>query len=252
MKLREVQIGECRLLLGDCLSVLPALERSCSIVTDNPYGMGWDTDTTRFTGGNPERSGRAQQQARGEPSGRSDWGEIESDKTPFDPTPWLAFKSTVLWGANHFFSKLPVGKTLLWLKKPPQLFGTFLSDFEVGWASGGHGCFAHFQQFPPPSRMVENGGLSVAHPTQKPIGLMSWCIEEFARGEQPIIDPFMGSGTTGIAAVRLQRPFIGIEKVEKHFETAIRRISEAHRQPSLFTEPTPQPKQQPLFREPAA
>lgn len=238
---RIEQIGDCTLYLGDCLALLPTLDRGCSVVSDPPYGMDWNTDSTRFTGGEHKRG-----------DGRADWGDIEGDAEPFDPAPWLEFRTTALWGANHYAQRLPVGRTLVWLKKPPALFGTFLSDCEIGWASGGHGVFAHFRQFPPPSRMAENDGATVGHPTQKPISLMEWCISEFARGEHPVIDPYMGSGTTGVAAVRLQRAFIGIERTERHFDTACRRISEAYRQPRLFAEPPPKPVQPSIFPGDAA
>jgi site-specific DNA-methyltransferase (adenine-specific) len=232
---RKEVIGDCTLYLGDCAAIAPSLDRACRVVSDPPYGMDWNTDSTRFTGG---------QHKRGE--GRADWGDIKGDAEPFDPAPWLEFKSTVLWGANHYFQRLPVGKTLVWLKKPPHLYGTFLSDCEVGWASGGHGVFAHFRQFPPPSRMAENDGVNVAHPTQKPLSLMRWCIEEFAAGPGPVLDPFMGSGTTGVAAVGLGRHFIGIERDPAHFAVACRRIAEAVAQPRLFDEPPPKPIQEAL------
>lgn len=240
--LRKEVIGAATLYLGDCRELLTSLDRSCSIVTDNPYGMDWDTDSTRFTGG-------AREVRRGE--GRSDWKAIEGDAEPFDPAPWLEFKSTVLWGANHFFGQLPVGRVLMWMKKPTHLLGTFLSDFEVGWASGGHGCFAHFRQFPPPSRAVENDGKRVGHPTQKPVSLMEWCIREFARGDQAIIDPYMGSGTTGVACVNLGRAFVGIERDATYFDTACRRIEAAYSQPRLFSEPTTKPVQPSLLGDAA-
>lgn len=236
MSPRIERIGDATLYLGSNADVLPSLDRACSIVTDNPYGMDWDTDSTRFTGGQHKRG-----------DGRDDWSAIEGDAEPFDPTPWLEFRSTVLWGANHFWGRLPIGKTLLWLKKPTHLLGTFLSDFEVGWASGGYGCFAHYRQFPPPSRIIENDGKRVGHPTQKPVSLMHWCITEFARGDQPVIDPYMGSGTTGVAATRLGRTFIGIERAPSYFDTACRRIEEAHRQPRLFQDEAPKPVQERLF-----
>jgi hypothetical protein len=238
---RVERIGDATLYLGENADLLPRLDRACRVVSDPPYGMDWNTDSTRFTGGQHKRG-----------DGREDWGDIEGDAEPFDPTPWLEFRSAVLWGANHYFSRLPVGKTLLWLKKPTHLLGTFLSDFEVGWASGGHGCFAHFRQFPPPSRMAENDGRNVGHPTQKPISLMEWCVAEFARGDEPILDPFMGSGTTGVAAIRQGRKFIGIEKRPDYFDTACRRIAEAVAQPRLFDEPPAKPKQETLFGGEAA
>lgn len=226
MSPRTEIIGDATLYLGENADVLPALDRRCSVVSDPPYGMDWNTDSTRFTGGQHKCG-----------DGREDWGAIEGDAEPFDPSPWLEFRHTVLWGANHYFQRLPVGRTLLWIKKPTHLLGTFLSDFEVGWATGGYGAFAHFRQFPPPSRMAENDGKRVGHPTQKPISLMEWCISEFAKGDQAIIDPFMGSGTTGVAAARQGRPFIGIEKSVAYFDTACRRIDEAYKQPRLFAEP---------------
>lgn len=235
--MREEIIGDCRLILGDCAELLPALDRRARVVADPPYGMDWNTDSTRFTGGQHKRG-----------DGREDWGNIQGDAEPFDPSPWLQFKSAVLWGANHYGQRLPVGKTLLWIKKPTHLLGAFLSDFEVGWASGGHGCFAHYRQFPPPSRIVENDGRVVGHPTQKPLSLMVWCIEQFARGPEPILDPFMGSGTTGVAAIGLDRPFIGIERDAAHFDTACRRIETAYKQPRLFAEqPVAKPVQPSMF-----
>lgn len=240
MTYREETIGDARLILGDNADLLPTLDRGCSVVSDPPYGMDWNTDSTRFTGGEIKRG-----------EGREDWGAIEGDAEPFDPAPWLEFRHTVLWGANHYFQRLPVGKTLLWLKKPPALFGTFLSDFEVGWASGGHGSFAHYRQFPPPSRMAENDGRTVGHPTQKPLSLMEWCITEFAKGSQAVIDPFMGSGTTGVAAALLGRPFIGIERKAKFFDVACARVEAAYRQPRLFAEPSPKPVQQSLLGDAA-
>jgi DNA modification methylase len=228
------QIGDCTLYLGDCLDILPILPKDGAIVTDPPYGMGWNTDSTRFTGGMRKRA-----------AGRDDWDAIREDSTPFDPSPWLDFKSAVLWGANHYAQRLPVGKTLVWIKKHPDLFGTFLSDCEIGWASGGHGVFAHYKQFPPPSRMAESNGL-VAHPTQKPISLMTWCVQTFAR-KGTVIDPYMGSGTTGVACVRLGRGFIGIEAEERYFRTACKRIAEANLQPDLFVEKPAAPEQETLL-----
>ena len=215
---RVEHIGDCTLYLGDFREILPTLGRVDAIVSDPPYGMGWNTDSTRFTGGDHKRG-----------DGRSDWQPIIADDAPFDPSPWLQHDHCILWGANHYAQRLPVGATLIWLKKPPELFGTFLSDAEIGWKKGGHGVFAHYKQFPPPSRMAENNG-NVAHPTQKPIALMEWCI---GMTEGTILDPFMGSGTTGVAAVRLGRRFIGIEIEPRYFDIACRRIDEETRKPRL-------------------
>lgn len=110
------------LYLGDCREILPTLPKG-ALVSDPPYGMGWNTDSTRFTGGQREVG-------RGE--GRSDWGKVRNDSEPFDPSPWLDFPECILWGANHYGERLPRGTTLVWLKKAPHLFGSFLSDAEIG------------------------------------------------------------------------------------------------------------------------
>jgi DNA modification methylase len=214
----ESKCGTVQLYLGDCLEVLPTLAPGSvdAVVTDPPYGMNWDTDSTRFTGGdNPSiRLGR----------GRSDWGNIAADDKPFDPSPWLSFENVIMFGCNHYAASLPVGTTLVWLKKDDHLFGTFLSDAELAWMKGGYGVYVYRKQFPPPSRMKEYNGREVAHPTQKPIGLMRWCIEK-CDGDS-VFDPYMGSGTTGVAAVRLGRRFIGVEIDPDYFEIARKRIQD--------------------------
>lgn len=234
---RTEQLAEgVTLYCGDCREILPDLRGVDAVVSDPPYGMNWDTDTTRFTGGKSNRR-------RGD--GRADWGEIVEDRAPFDPAPWLSFSECILFGANHYAQRLPIGTTLVWMKKAPHLFGTFLSDAEIAWQKGGHGVYIHFEQFPPPSRMAENAG-SVAHPTQKPIGLMSWCLRRI-KG-RAILDPYMGSGTTGVAAVKMGRKFIGIEIEPKYFDIACKRISEALKQPDMFIAPAaPAPKQEAML-----
>ena len=197
---------------GDCREMLPGVSAD-AVVSDPPYGMKWNTDSTRFSGGKSNRR-------RG--AGRSDWGAISGDADQFDPSPWLAFKSCILWGANHYASRLPVGTTLVWLKKADHLFGRFLSDCEIGWMKGGHGVYAFRKNFPPPSRMAEGGGVCL-HPTQKPVALMRWCIEKTSG---TVLDPFMGSGTTLRAAKELGRNAIGIEVEERYCEIAAKRLEQ--------------------------
>ena len=85
------------------------------------------------------------------------------------------------------------------------------------------------------------------HPTQKPLDLMKWCIEQLPASAQTILDPFMGSGTTGVAAVKLGRKFIGIEIEPKYFDIACRRITDALSRPDLFIEPPKPAKQEAML-----
>lgn len=224
------------LYLGDCREILPTLGKVDAVVTDPPYGMSWNTDSTRFTGGNRKPG-----------DGRSDFCSIVEDYVPFNPDPWLIFPEVILWGANHFAQRLPLGTTLVWLKKSPHAYGTFLSDAEIGWQTSGHGVYCKHVEFQGGlARKAEYNGLQSAHPTQKPIDLMVWCIQRL-RGGKRILDPFMGSGTTGVAAVKLGRRFIGIEVEPKYFDIACRRIEDALRRPDLFVDRPALAKQESLL-----
>ncbi len=217
--------------LGDCLDVLRGMDAGSvdAVVTDPPYGMAWNTDSTRFTGGKRKVD-------RGD--GRSDWGSIHDDHKPFDPSLWLAFPKVILWGANHFAERLPVGTTLVWIKRADHLFGSFLSDAEIGWQKGGHGVYCFRKQFPPPSRMAESSIKGkVAHPNQKPVALMRWCIERLRLPEgSTILDPYMGSGTVGVAALQLGMNYIGCEIRPEYHAIASRRLAAAADAMPLFRE----------------
>jgi len=154
-----------------------------------------------------------------------------NDDRPFDPAPFLSFDHVTLFGSNHFGARLPVGTTLVWLKRLDGGFGSFLSDAEVAWEKGGHGVYC----FRDTSLTAETRYR--AHPTQKPLPLMRWCIERHGPNAQTILDPFMGSGTTGVAALQLGRRFIGIELDPGYFDIACKRVREAWKQPRLFDEP---------------
>lgn len=213
-----------QLYLGDCLDFMKTLDVGSvdAVITDPPYGMSLNTDSTRFSGGKHKRG-----------TGRNDWGNIINDDVPFDPSPFIDFPAVIMWGANHYAQRLPVGTTLVWVKRSPELYGSFLSDAEIAWQKGGYGVYCFEKQFPPPSRMAQNGGI-VAHPNQKPLELMRWCIERTSDIGDTILDPFMGSGTTGVACMQLGRNFIGCEIDPGYYAIAEKRISEAAMQPQLF------------------
>lgn len=230
---REEIIGDCRLILGDCLEVLPLLGGGMAVVSDPPYGMDWDTDSTRFSGGH--RTHRARRK-----EGRDDWGSVKNNDKPFDPAVWADFTECILFGSNHFAARLPVGTTLVWIKRLDAAFGSFLSDAEVAWQKGGYGVYC--------KRDLTNYGLTDErkHPTQKPLDLMVWCVGRCK--SSTILDPYMGSGTTGVACIRLGRKFIGIEIDETYFDIACERIRKAYAQPDMFVTPErpPEPTQEAL------
>lgn len=237
----EYENGAVRVIRGDCLKVLPTLEGIGAIVTDPPYGMAWNTNSKRFSGGkSPNIHRNKQERARGVRPGCDSWGEIVADRQPFDPAPWLRFPKVLLWGSNHYAARLPVGTTLVWLKKQDHLFGTFLSDAEIGWMKGGHGVYCFRKTFTARTRAKEANStagydLPPAHPVQKPVGLMRWCIERLKlKPGSTILDPYMGSGTTGIAALELGHNFIGIESDPIHFATARARLAAAQAATPLF------------------
>ena len=219
---RVEKFGDATLYLGDYRNVLPTLTDVDAVVMDPPYGMKYNTDSRRFTLNLKNVSPRGQ--------GRAD-RKIAGDAGAFDPTPFLGFRQVITWGANHYAQRLPVGSTLIWLKKSAQHYGTFLSDAEIGWQMGGHGVYAFYAQDSNARRRMEFTGSTfgggTAHPTQKPIALMEWCVSR-VKGET-ILDPFMGSGTTGVACARLGRKFIGVEIDEKYFDIACFRIAREHK-----------------------
>jgi site-specific DNA-methyltransferase (adenine-specific)/modification methylase len=113
-----------------------------------------------------------------------------------------------------------------------------MADFEQAWTNLDR----------PAKRLdLPVGRVEFGHPTQKPLPLMSWCIG-FLPDAETILDPFMGSGTTGVACVQLGRKFIGIELEPTYFDIACRRISDELKRPRLpLQEPPPAPKQEALF-----
>ena len=224
--MREERIGDCRLILGDCLEVLPTLGPVDAVVTDPPYGMKWDGKVTVGKNGHGVKKAKAKHYGV----------TIQNDNRPFDPTPFNIYHNRIFWGFNHFPQHFGKGRALVWIKRQDAAFGSFLSDAELAWCSQGHGVYCFRDQ----SLMAETHFR--AHPTQKPIPLMVWCIEQFPNATT-ILDPFMGSGTTLVACAKLGRKGIGIEIDPGYFDIACRRVEEAYRQPDMFVEP-PKPAEQ--------
>jgi site-specific DNA-methyltransferase (adenine-specific)/modification methylase len=240
---KPVIIGDATLYLGDCLEILPTLPKVDAVVTDPPYGIAY-----AHSGFHDGRIGNtAAANARGCPP-------IHGDEKPFDPAPWLAVCSNVLfWGADHFYPRLPdSGRFLAWNKLGDMEPWDSFSDVEFAWHSADLSAriFSMKWKGLACDKIGENGGLRV-HTTQKPIRLMGWCIEEARVPAGGIVlDPYMGSGTTGVACAQLGRKFIGIEIEPRYFDIACKRIEAAYAQGKLFPPDAPQTQEQaPLFTE---
>lgn len=197
--IREKTIGPCRLIQGDCVSVLPLLGRVDAVVTDPPYGIGIN------------RSNRLSI-SRGH--GGERWDEEPCDERVIE---WILSSSlpSVVWGGNYF--NLPPAKCFIVWDKIND--GRDFADMEYAWTNLDLVARIHRQR---PMNM--DGGK--VHPTQKPIDLMCKCIE-MAGVDGVYADPFMGSGTTGVACIRKDRHFIGIEREAKYFDIACDRIQRA-------------------------
>ena len=209
--------------LGDCRELLPYLVGKVdAVLTDPPYGIGEDGGRCRTRKGtkNPRilRYGG--------------WDNSTPEKSVFDMI-LACGDEQIIWGGNYFSDKLPPSKGWLYWQK---LMGGDFSDGELAWTSRNR-ALREFTKCPK--------GRDIEHPTQKPTEVMEWCLG-FLPSAQTILDPFMGSGTTGVAAVKLGRKFIGIEIDEGYFNIACRRISEALKQPDLFIE-KPAPAKQEAF-----
>lgn len=233
--------GSVRLFLAECEAVRDHLQCD-AIVTDPPYGMNWDTDSQRFSGGQSPNIKRPPGGGRGRSGKYGEYGPVLNDDKPFDPEPWLAITPRcAFFGFQHFACRLPLGSTLIWIKKPAALYGTFLSDADLCWIGKGHGVYVIEYSFPPPVRAVDAGGDPCrpigVHPTQKPIAVMQRAMEILGVKSGVVCDPYMGSGSTIIGAMRLGLSAIGIEHDPKHFDTSVRRVERELSRAPLFEAP---------------
>jgi len=219
----ETRIGDCTLYLGDCLEILPTLGKVDAVVTDPPYGIGFAAQPTRY------------QRANG--MHRVQWDNVPPDAAVMA----IAGRwPSVIWGGNYF--NLPPSRG--WLAWSKTGNAPSMADLELAWTSLDMNARSFEKSVK--SASLEKNLQTAAHPTQKPVELMAWSIG-FLLDAETILDPFMGSGTTGVACVNLGHKFIGIEIEPRYFDIACRRIEEAYRQPRLFAEPAPLPKQKALL-----
>jgi DNA modification methylase len=196
--------------LGDCREVLPTLGKIDAVVTDPPYGI-----ASVWKGG----SGHGWGVADAAKAVRNEWDIAAPD--PDVIAALIRAPEVVLWGGNYF--DLPPSRGWFVWNKPER--GFTLAEAELAWTN----IDTVIRVFDGPRSDVGR-----EHPTQKPLALMQWCVKRL--DASTILDPFMGSGTTGVAAVQLGRAFIGIEIEPKYFDIACRRIQAALDAPDLFIE----------------
>jgi site-specific DNA-methyltransferase (adenine-specific)/modification methylase len=225
--------GSIVLACADCLDVLPTLEAGSvdAVVTDPPYGIGWDGENLSMSAGlRVDGTARKHATWNGRKASGYEQGEWDRERPISAISEVLSrFRSIILWGGNYYADILPLsGGWLVWDKGVSM---PSLSKCELAWTN----CMEHTEI----TRILwagyrkdEQGKRQ--HPTQKPVSLMQWCVG-FTKG-QSILDPFMGSGTTGVAAIRAGRRFIGIEKEERYFDISVRRIQQELERFPLFQE----------------
>lgn len=209
---RVVDLGRAKLILGNGIfEVANWAGQFDAIVSDPPYGINYD------------------------PSKRNaDWPDgIVGDDKPFDPCPLLAWsKPTTLFGANHFASRLPdSARWFVWDKRPDMKPMKF-ADCELAWSSTPGAARMIRYLWHGSARGPETG--EHYHPTQKPVEVMRWIIESTTQPGDTVLDPYMGSGTTGVAALQCGRNFIGIEILPRFFDVAVMRIRREIDQGRLF------------------
>lgn len=223
--MRKEIIGRATLYLADCRDV--EIPRHAAILTDPQYGRGRFNSTH-----NSSRAGAGATMTRTD----GNFERSKGDEVDFDPTPWLAFDSAVLWGANHFCDQLPRGhRWLTWDKLDGKTPVPGTSDTEFAWTSakGPSRTFTHLWRgiMRAGEENVVSGGK--LHPHQKPVALMTWCIK-LQPPSTLIADPYMGSASSGVAALRCGLDFIGAETDPDHFETACVRLENEQRQGRLI------------------
>ena len=201
--MRIETIGNATLYLGDCRDILPTLPKVDAVITDPPYGIA-------HLGGK--------------------WGkkkELAWDREPAATEAQLieVGEIVVVWGGNYF--NLPPSRGWLVWRKPDRVPSA--ADVELAWTN-----------IDMNARLIDHSIAAtnaerVGHPTQKPERVMRWCMDVAGvKAGSLVLDPYMGSGTTGVACMQLGHKFIGVEMEPKYFDIACRRIEDAQRQGRLF------------------
>ncbi len=222
----KVEIGDATLYLADCMDVLPNLPKVDAVITDPPYGIGENSKKV------------ASRESLAKPK---DYGEFDWDKAPPPAELIDAIREKAQWCAlfgGNYFNLPPTSCWLVWDKLNTGDF----ADCELAWTNWPKAVRRIQWRW---NGMIRQGNEERFHPTQKPLAVMKWVIDLCPKSDT-ILDPFMGSGTTGVAAIQMGRKFIGIEREPKYFDIACERIERATRQESLFESRTTKQEQSEL------
>lgn len=243
--MRIETIGNATLYLGDCRDILPTLPRVDAVITDPPY-----SENTHKMAKTNKGSGRGTKLITFSSFSGDEFDDVIGACLAVSEG-WIVatcdYKHASRWYESENFVRLgawvkPNPMPQISADRPGQGFETVLilhaGVRKKAWNRGGG---AAVWTFP-----VHTGS---EVPTQKPLALIESFVNDFTIPGETILDPFLGSGTTGVAAMRLGRKFIGCEVNERHFEIACRRIEDAQRQESLFEPETPKAEQAGLFAE---
>lgn len=239
-------IGDATLFLGDCLDVLPTLPKVDAVITDPPYGVGFAGSATRHSA----PSGVTYASFEDTPE------QVRDYIVPrFAASLAIADRAAVTPGLRcHRLYPVPDGEGVIWYpsgaNRGPWGFVCHQPIFYYGkcpFLAKGKGSMP--TGFKSTEAAEQNG-----HPCPKPIAQMMWIlhrISPFGDPQETILDPFMGSGTTGVACANLGRKFIGIEIERKYFDIACERIENAQRQGKLFEVAPDKPQQITIGQEQA-
>ena len=203
------------LYLGDCRDILPTLPKHDALVTDPPYGIG---NFVQISGN-----------VRGE---AVTWNEVTPPPEFFSMVSEIC-RHRIIWGANYF--NCFEGGALIWIKNQPMPNMSQAEIASVNWGKKVSLINLTWTNY------VNNKATD--HPCERPVALYQWCIKQIPSLPDTVLDPYMGSGSVGVAAVQMGRKFTGIEISERYFDIACRRIDEALRQPDMLIEREAEPVQ---------